>query len=102
MGEPAHGVDASNSIVDWSRLLGLRQIVTPYVPVGPKVEALDLLSKRLGEHGIAFITALRRWDQVAWPHATRGVFQFRQKIPKVLREIEKRTVPAAYAAGDED
>ena len=95
MGEPAHGADASNWIVDWSRHLGLRQIVTPYVPVGPKAEALDLLSKTLGEHGIALITALRRWDQVAWPYATRGFFQFRQKIPKVLSEIEKRTVPAA-------
>ncbi len=95
MNEPVHGADATNSIVDWSMRLGLRQIVTPYVPVGPTAEALDPLSERLSEHGVALITALRRWDQLAWPHATRGFFQFREKIPKVLSDIGKKMSPAA-------
>jgi deoxyribodipyrimidine photo-lyase len=26
----------------------------------------------------------RRWDDLAWPHATHGFFRFRQQIPELI------------------
>ena len=91
----AHGADAVGSIIDWATGMGLRQIVTAYIPVGPTSDAVNVLSKRLAEQGIELIAALRRWDELAWPHATRGFFQFREKIPKVLDELWSVAAPAA-------
>ena len=72
----------------------IRQLVTPYAPVGPTAAAVQALSEKLAEHEIALILALRRWDQLAWPHATRGFFQFREKIPKVLSGLQRATAEA--------
>ena len=93
LSEIGDGANAINSIVDWARHLGLRQVVTPYAPAGPTAEALGILSERLSEHDIALITALRRWDQLAWPWATRGFFPFRDKIPRILSDIGSRASP---------
>ncbi|TAD91934.1 MAG: hypothetical protein EAZ99_00985 [Alphaproteobacteria bacterium] len=44
-------------------------------PVGPVAEAVgDLACHRLR----------RAWDDAAWPHATRGFFPFRERIPELL------------------
>ncbi len=91
---PAVGADRIEAIVDWARAEGLRQIVTPYAPVGPTATAVQALSEKLAEQDIALIAALRRWDQLAWPHATRGFFQFKEKIPKVLSGLQRATAEA--------
>ncbi|HEX8417660.1 MAG TPA: FAD-binding domain-containing protein, partial [Methylobacterium sp.] len=49
-------------------------VVTGWAPVGPSSEALPACSK-----------VRRPWDEAAWPHSTRGFFQLRSAIPKVLR-----------------
>ena len=84
-----HGSDLPGQIVDWASREGLRQVVTAYVPIGPTAEIVQTLADRLAERGIALIAPLRPWDQLAWPHATRGFFQFREKIPAILREMDK-------------
>ena len=75
-------------IVDWARALDLRQVVTAYAPVGPTAEALRACSEVLGKQGIRLIPVLRRWDHLAWPHATRGFFPFREKIPAILGALQ--------------
>ncbi len=92
---PAVTAEKTDAVVDWARAEGLRQVVTPYVPVGPTAAAVEVLSERLARHGIHLVPALRRWDQAAWPHATRGFFQFREKIPKILDAIRKPMAGAA-------
>ena len=86
----AEGSDAGTEILDWARGLGLRQVVTPYVPVGPTAEALREVSEALAAQGIALIPVLRRWDHLAWPHATRGFFPFREKIPTILGALQSQ------------
>ena len=86
----AEGSDAGAEILDWARGLGLKQVVTPYVPVGPTAEALQEVSETLAAEGIVLIPVLRRWDHLAWPHATRGFFPFRERIPTILGALQSQ------------
>ncbi|MGD8480131.1 MAG: FAD-binding domain-containing protein [Methyloceanibacter sp.] len=85
--EIARGAQAIDHVVEWTRQNGLRQLVTPYVPVGPTADMVRLLVDKLGSQGIELIPILRSWDEASWPHATHGFFKFREKIPKILREV---------------
>ncbi|TPG36395.1 deoxyribodipyrimidine photolyase [Roseomonas nepalensis] len=49
-------------------------VVTAWAPVGPSAEALPNACAR----------TRRRWDDLVWPHATRGYFQVRKAIPSIL------------------
>ncbi|MDJ0948849.1 MAG: FAD-binding domain-containing protein [Alphaproteobacteria bacterium] len=92
---PADGADPIESVVDWARAAGVRQVVTAYVPVGPTADAMQALTQELAVHEIALVPALRSWDQLSWPHATRGFFQFRQKIPAILSAMAGAAASAA-------
>lgn len=81
------GVDGIESVAAWARERGLRQIVTPYAPVGPAATAVASLSDRLAEEGIGVARVRREWDEACWPHATRGFFHFRKHIPALVREL---------------
>ncbi len=67
------GCDAGPVVPGWD---GGLPIVTAWAPVGPSAEALPPGCLRLR----------RRWDELAWPCSTRGYFQVRSAIPKILRE----------------
>ncbi len=90
-----HPGDHPNSLVEWARAAGVQQIVTAHVPVGPTAGAIAELTEALADQGIALIPALRRWDHVSWPHATRGFFPFREKIPTILSHLRSDLAPAA-------
>ena len=81
------GPHAIDRVVDWSRQNGFRQLITPYIPVGPTAELVRSLSDTLGRYGIVLSPILRRWDETSWPHATHGFFKFREKIPNILRQV---------------
>ncbi len=71
-----------------ARAAGVRQIVTPYAPVGPVADALADISSRLAVEGVSLVQVRRRWDERLWPHATKGFFPF------------KARAMASLAAGD--
>lgn len=50
-------------------------VVTAWAPVGPSAEALPSCAR-----------IRRPWDEAAWPHATKGFFQLRSKIPQILHQ----------------
>lgn len=53
-------------------------VVTPQAPVGPNAELLENLP----------VVQLRRaWDSAIWPHATRGFFQVKQRLPELLPSL---------------
>jgi hypothetical protein len=86
------GADASaldgltaSAIRDWANNYDLSAIVTPYAPVGPVRDRLDQLDRELSDD-LTVTRLLRPWDAQAWPHATRGFFPFRERIPALLRE----------------
>jgi deoxyribodipyrimidine photo-lyase len=62
----------------------VRTIVTTEAPVGPLADGLQRLTRELAGEGIDVVTLRRRWDDLAWPHATHGFFRFRQQIPELI------------------
>jgi deoxyribodipyrimidine photo-lyase len=72
------------AIEDWARANTLTTVVTPYAPVGPVTEQLPAIAARLAGKGIRLLEIRRGFDTRAWPHATRGFFGLKEKIPKLL------------------
>jgi deoxyribodipyrimidine photo-lyase len=72
------------AIMVWARLHNLSQILTAYAPVGPVADRLAAMGAALADHGVRLVPIRRSWDSEAWPHATRGFFQFRSHIPALL------------------
>ncbi len=50
-------------------------VVTAWAPVGPSAEALP-----------PCLRVRRDWDSLSWPKATRGYFQVKAAIPRILQE----------------
>ncbi len=73
---------------------GARQVVFPWSPVGPTAERLVALVDALKTAGIRCARVRRDWDSAFWPHATRGYFSFRKKVPSVLADLLQADVPA--------
>lgn len=76
----------ASGIVEWAQRVGVTTIVTPYSPVGPAAAALEAATRELAAHGVTIARILRPWDASAWPHARRGFFPFKERIPALLRE----------------
>ena len=90
----AHFICAANLIerLDAQALIaaanaaGVKQIVTPYAPVGPVADALAVLTPLLAREGVTMAQVRRDWDSDFWPHAKKGFFPFKERIPAVLRD----------------
>ncbi len=82
-------------LVEWAVDSQLKQLITPYIPVGPTAEATAVLGDALAEQGIRLVPMLRDYDRRAWPHATRGFFPFRKQIPALVREMTGSEASAA-------
>ena len=87
-GCPAHLIERldAQTLIDAAAVSGARQIVTPYAPVGPVADALARLAPSLATAGITLVQKRRAWDSRFWPHAKKGFFPFKEKIPALLRE----------------
>ncbi|PZN92040.1 MAG: DNA photolyase FAD-binding protein [Alphaproteobacteria bacterium] len=77
-------IDAA-ALLAAARACGATQVVTPYAPVGPVADALAQFAPALAREGVTLATVRRSWDTLFWPHATKGFFPFRERIPALLR-----------------
>lgn len=66
---------------------GAIQIVTPYAPVGAVADRLRAIAPTLAAAGLPLVPIRRAWDDIFWPHATKGFFPFKEKIPGELRAM---------------
>ncbi len=82
------GADRAAQVVDWACAHGLRQVVTPYAPVGPAGDALAVVRAALAAQGITLCRVLRPFDAQAWPHATHGFFRFKDRIPSLVAALK--------------
>ncbi|MCY7405529.1 MAG: DNA photolyase [Cryobacterium sp.] len=80
----------ASAVLPWMRAHSVTALVTPYAPVGAVRDRLDRLAIDLAAEGVTLTRVLRSWDAQAWPHATRGFFPFREKIPALLRDQQTR------------
>lgn len=88
---------SAEALIDLARRCGARQIITAYAPVGPASDKFNALKPLLAQEGFALVEINRREDLAIWPHANRGFFKVKERIPVILRELG---VGPAGAQGD--
>lgn len=71
-------------LVQRCRALGLDRIITAYLPVGPMAEQISSARPALEKSGISLMEIRREEDSLIWPHATKGFFGLRERIPDIL------------------
>jgi deoxyribodipyrimidine photo-lyase len=82
----AASLDAA-TLLDAARAAGVRRIVTAHPPVGPVADALQGAAAALEADGVTLERARRPWDAACWPHAQRGFFPFKERMPRTLAEL---------------
>ena len=78
---------APGAIPRWARQQGARSVVSAYAPCGTEAERLIAMRDQALREGLEWSIALRDWDRAFWPHATRGFFQVRDRIPDLLHAL---------------
>lgn len=86
-GQLAETEDWGNLLMDWAAQNHINTVVTAYAPVGPVAEILDKTRSHLQKHGIRLLQLRRPYDSVVWPHARRGYFALKDKIPSLLESL---------------
>jgi deoxyribodipyrimidine photo-lyase len=81
----SHDFDAVG-LIEAAEAAKVRQIMTPYAPVGLVADAVRAITPAVTGAGIALCQVRRPWDNRFWPHAKKGYFQFKERIPEILRE----------------
>lgn len=76
-----------NQALDWVKDHALKQVVTPYAPVGPVADALTTLEQHLSAQNIPLVRHMRPYDRMCWPHATHGFFKFKKNIPDFIARL---------------
>jgi len=71
-------------LLDLADAHGVSTVVTAYAPVGPVATALARASETLAGAGGRLVQVRREYDEVAWPHAKKGYFKLKGKIPEIL------------------
>ncbi len=71
-------------VAAWAQEKELSTVATAYAPVGPVAERLQAVERALDGAGIRLVRLRRRFDTVAWPHATKGFFGLKARIPSIL------------------
>jgi len=77
----------AKALKDFAVNYSVKTIVTAYAPVGPVAEKLAKAKTQLADEGIQVIQVLREYDEIIWPHATRGFFKVKKQIPKLLDRL---------------
>jgi deoxyribodipyrimidine photo-lyase len=90
---PLTALDAV-SIGEAARASGVRTVVAPHAPVGPTAEALADIAPALRADTIDLVMVRRAYDSATWPHATRGFFALKEKIPRLIDELRIVAEPA--------
>jgi deoxyribodipyrimidine photo-lyase len=75
-----------SDVLEWASSERLDAVAVPYAPVGPVQERMLALEAALASESVALVPVRRTWDGLAWPHASRGFFPFRERIPGLVRQ----------------
>ena len=77
----------SASLIEAAQQAGTNQIITPWVAVGPLATHLDAAKAELAQAGVHLHQRQRTYDTLTWPHATKGYFKLKKKIPGILTDL---------------
>jgi len=81
---PAFRVAEPRAIAALAVEVGAAQVLTGRIATGPGLDGLIAARGHLRQAGIVLAEYQRAWDLAAWPHATRGFFALRTRIPQLL------------------
>jgi deoxyribodipyrimidine photo-lyase len=85
------GTNWAETIIDAAASAGTKDVVTSWAPIGPTASNLTAVLPLLEQAGIRLHKVHRAYDRHTWPHATKGFFMLKKKIPTILRELELST-----------
>ena len=68
--------------------LKLKNLILPYETVGNKIFNNEKFKDKLKVLDINYHFFLRDWDRNAFPHATKGFFNFKKNIPNLIDLID--------------
>ncbi|MEM9318288.1 MAG: FAD-binding domain-containing protein [Pseudomonadota bacterium] len=88
IGEPtvsAH--DWATTIIAAAEHAKTRTVVTGYTPVGPVASRLAQVRGELEAAGLMLHQIRRPYDDLAWPHASKGFFALKKQIPRLLADL---------------
>ena len=78
----------ADGALSWARREGLDAVFASYAPVGPGADARARVRSALEQAGIAVHEVVRPFDREVWPHASRGFFRLKKRIPELLDRNE--------------
>ena len=79
--------DWGTALIEAARKAGTNQIITPWAAIGPVATQLDATKAALEKAGIHVHQQQRTYDTLTWPHATKGFFKLKKKIPNILNDL---------------
>lgn len=85
-GVEARGISA-DTLAETARAAGATQIVTQRPHAGPLRDSLDAQAGALKSAGVTVAGLRRDWDRAFHPHADKGFFKVKKKIPSILAEL---------------
>jgi deoxyribodipyrimidine photo-lyase len=75
------------ALIEIAKQKNIRQIVTPFAPQGLVSAWLHKSEPSLKAAGLSLFEVRRLWDETFWPHATKGFFPFKERIPALLQDL---------------
>ncbi|MEM8799550.1 MAG: FAD-binding domain-containing protein [Pseudomonadota bacterium] len=78
--------ETANAIAGFAKMVDVKTIATAFAPQGPTRDLLDALEGKLASNGHQLKRIQRAYDAAAWPHASKGFFALKSKIPMLLAE----------------
>jgi len=77
----------STSLIEAAHSAGTNQIISPWAAIGPVATQLDGIKPELEQAGVHLHQQHRTYDTLTWPHATKGFFKLKKKIPSILTDL---------------
>lgn len=79
--------DSAEGVLDWVARWSLDTVVVADPPQGPSADLLSTLEPSMHARDIRLIRLRRRFDDLVWPHARKGFFGLKKKIPALLTDM---------------
>ena len=83
----------TGQLIEFAHSTNVSTIVTAYAPVGPVAEKIAAVKPILADQGISLFERRREYDELTWPHASRGFFALKKKIPAILEDLQRSVTP---------
>ena len=77
-------IENFDELILWAKRKKIKNLIFPYETVGNTILNKKVLLNRLNKENINFTFYMRDWDRYAYPHATKGFFNFKKKISELL------------------